>query len=86
MAMIAIRAAFSRWLAVTHYGLMAWYAYHRIDVAAAIPESPASLALFKFLLGWCGVMAVLNLGFFTYAKRMEEAPNKPDPEQDKDAA
>lgn len=86
MAMIAIRAAFSRWLAVTHYGLMAWYAYHRIDVAAAIPESPASLNLFKFLLGWCGVMAVLNLGFFTYAKRMEEAPNKPDPGQDKDAA
>jgi hypothetical protein len=48
-----------------------------------MPESPASLNLFKFLLGWCGVMAVLNLGFFTYAKRMEEAPNKPETGQDK---
>jgi hypothetical protein len=84
MAMIAIRFAFSRWLAVFHYALMAWYAYHRIDGAGLVSaESPASLNLFKFMLVWCGVMALLNLGFFTYAKRMEEAPNKaetsPDP-------
>lgn len=79
MAMIAIRFAFSRWLAVFHYALMAWYAYHRIDGAVLVSaESPASLNLFKFMLVWCGVMALLNLGFFTYAKRMEEAPNKPE--------
>ena len=79
MAMIAIRFAFSRWLAVFHYALMAWYAYHRIDAAGLVSaESPASLNLFKFMLVWCGVMALLNLGFFTYAKRMEEAPNKPE--------
>ena len=79
MAMIAIRYSFSRWLAVFHYALMAWYAYHRIDGAGLVSaESPASLNLFKFMLVWCGVMALLNLGFFTYAKRMEEAPNKPE--------
>lgn len=79
MAMIAIRYSFSRWLAVFHYALMAWYAYHRIDGAGLVSaESPASLNLFKFMLVWCGVMAFLNLGFFTYAKRMEEAPNKPE--------
>lgn len=82
MALIAIRYSFSRWLAVTHYGLMAWYAYDCIDVAATMPESAASLNLFRFLLGWCGVMAVLNLGFFSYAKRMREAPDKPEPARD----
>ena len=30
------------------------------------------------MLVWCGVMALLNLGFFTYAKRMEDAPNRPE--------
>lgn len=79
MAMIAIRFAFSRWLAVFHYALMAWYAYHRIAAVGLVSaESPASLNLFKFMLVWCGVMALLNLGFFTYAKRMEDAPNKPE--------
>jgi hypothetical protein len=83
MAMIAIRFAFSRWIAVFHYALMAWYAYHRIDGAGLVSaESPASLNLFKFMLVWCGVMALLNLGFFTYAKRMEEAPNKPETSPD----
>lgn len=83
MAMIAIRYSFSRWLAVVHYGLMAWYAYHRVDGAGLVSaESPASLYLFKFMLGWCGVMALLNLGFFSYAKRMEEAPNLPETKPD----
>ncbi|MGI9110374.1 MAG: hypothetical protein ACR2KA_10190, partial [Opitutales bacterium] len=77
MALIAIRYSFSRWLAVIHYGLMAWYSFHRLEVdpidAAA---SAASLNLFRFLLGWCGSMAALNLAFFTYAQRMKEAPNE----------
>lgn len=86
MALIAIRYPFSRWLAVFHYGLMAWYACHRLDVAPTIPESAASLNLFRFLLGWCGFMAVLNLGFFNYAKRMKEAPDKPEPAREKNDA
>ena len=79
LALIAIRYSFSRWLAVFNYGLMCWYLFHRIDQASGIiiTDSSASVVLFKFLFGWFGVMLVLNLGFFTYAKRMSEAPSKP---------
>ena len=79
LALIAIRSSFSRWLAVFNYGLMCWYLFHRIDQASGIiiTDSSASVVLFKFLFGWFGVMLVLNLGFFTYAKRMSEAPSKP---------
>ena len=79
LALIAIRYSFSRWLAVFNYGLMCWYLFHRIDQASGIiiTDSSASVVLFKFLLGWFGGMLVLNLGFFTYAKRMSEAPSKP---------
>jgi len=79
LALIAIRYSFSRWLAVFNYGLMCWYLFHRIDQASGIliTDSSASVVLFKFLFGWFGVMLGLNLGFFTYAKRMSEAPSKP---------
>ena len=79
LALIAIRYSFSRWLAVFNYGLMCWYLFHRIDQASGIiiTDSSASVVLFKFLFGWFGAMLVLNLGFFTYAKRMSEAPSKP---------
>lgn len=79
LALIAIRYSFSRWLAVFNYGLMCGYLFHRIDQASGIiiTDSSASVVLFKFLFGWFGVMLVLNLGFFTYAKRMSEAPSKP---------
>jgi hypothetical protein len=80
LALISIRYAFSRWLAVANYGLMSWYLVGRLDqVSIAVKsDSPASVFLFKFLLGWFGIMGVLNLGFFTYAKRMKEAPNLPE--------
>ena len=79
LALIAIRSSFSRWLAVFNYGLMCWYLFHRIDQASGIiiTDSSASVVLFKFLFGWFGVLLVLNLGFFTDAKRMSEAPSKP---------
>jgi hypothetical protein len=79
LALIAIRYSFSRWLAVVNYGLMSWYLVHRIDQASGIiiTESTASVYLFKFLLGWFAIMFVLNLGFFTYARSMKEAPDKP---------
>jgi hypothetical protein len=80
LALIAIRYSFSRWLAVANYGLMSWYLVDRLDpVSIAVKsDSPASVMLFKLLLGWFGIMGVLNLGFLTYAKRMKEAPELPE--------
>jgi hypothetical protein len=80
LALISVRYSFSRWLAVANYGLMSWYLVGRLDpVSIAVKsDSSASVFLFKILLGWFGIMGVLNLGFFTYAKRMMEAPNLPE--------
>jgi len=79
IAMMEIRQPFSRWLAVINFGLLgsyAWYRFVRPD--AWYVESPGSLLLFKLITGWAAVMFLVNLGFYTYAQRMKEAPNKPD--------
>ena len=79
IAMIGIRQPFSRWLAVINFGLLgsyAWYRFVRPD--AWYVESPGSLLLFKLITGWAAVMFLVNLGFYTYAQRMKEAPDKPD--------
>jgi len=79
IAMMGIRQPFSRWLAVINFGLLgsyAWYRFVRPD--AWYVESPGSLLLFKLITGWAAVMFLVNLGFYTYAQRMKEAPNKPD--------
>ena len=79
IAMMGIRQPFSRWLAVINFGLLgsyAWYRFVRPD--AWFEESPGSLLLFKLMAGWASVMFLVNLGFYTYAQRMKEAPDKPD--------
>ena len=79
IAMMGIRQPFSRWLAVINFGLLgsyAWYRFVRPD--AWYVESPGSLLLFKLITGWAAVMFLVNLGFYTYAQRMKEAPDKPD--------
>lgn len=75
VTLIASRIAWSRWFAVGNYGWLLAYLVHRIDRHQHVQAmTGAGFLLVEIMTIWAGVMGVLYLSYFRFAKTMQEAP------------
>lgn len=76
ITLIVSRIAWSRWLAVVNYGWLLAYLAYRIDRHNSYEQTMtgAGFLLVKIMTIWAGVMGLVYLSYFRFAKTMREAP------------
>jgi hypothetical protein len=76
VGLIVSRIAWSRWLAVFNYGWLLAYLAYRIDRHNSYAQTMtgAGLLLVQIMTIWAGVMGLVYLSYFRFAKTMSEAP------------
>jgi hypothetical protein len=76
ITLIVSRVAWSRWLAVVNYGWLLAYLAYRIDRHNSYEQTMtgAGFLLVKIMTIWAGVMGLVYLSYFRFAKTMREAP------------
>lgn len=76
LVLIVSRIAWSRWLAVCNYGWLLAYLLYRIDRHNGYVQTMtgAGLLLVQIMAICAGVMGLVYLGYFRFAKTMREAP------------
>jgi hypothetical protein len=76
VGLIVSRIAWSRWFAVGNYGWILAYMAYRIDRHNSFAQAMtgAGLLLVQIMTIWAGVMGLVYLSYFRFAKTMQEAP------------
>ena len=76
ITLIVSRIAWSRWFAVFNYGWLLAYLAYRIDRHNSYVQTMtgAGFLLVDIMTIWTGVMGLVYLGYFRFAKTMSEAP------------
>jgi hypothetical protein len=76
LLLIAGRLAWARWFAVFNYGWLLAYLFYRIDRHKSYVQAmtDAGLLLVQIMTIWAGVMGLVYLSYFRFAKTMQEAP------------
>jgi hypothetical protein len=73
--MIASHVAWARWFAVFNYGWLLAYLAYRIDRHQHVQAmTDAGFLLVQIMTIWAGVMGLVYLSYFRFAKTMSEAP------------
>jgi hypothetical protein len=74
--LISSRIAWARWFAVCNYGWLLAYLAYRIDRHNSYAQTMtgAGLLLVQIMTIWAGVMGLVYLSYFRFAKTMSEAP------------
>lgn len=74
-ALIWARKVWVRWFAVINYGWLLAYLAYRIDRHQhVLAMTGAGFLLVQIMTIWAGVMGLVYLGYFRFAKTMREAP------------
>jgi hypothetical protein len=76
VGLIVSRVAWARWFAVINYGWLLAYLAYRIDRHNSYAQTmtEAGFLLVKIMTIWAGVMGLVYLSYFRFAKTMREAP------------
>ena len=75
VVLIASRGAWARWFAVFNYGWLLAYLVYRIDRHQDVQAmTGAGFLLVQTMTIWAGVMGLVYLSYFRFAKTMREAP------------
>jgi hypothetical protein len=76
LVLISSRIAWSRWFAVFNYGWLLAYLVYRIDRHNSYAQTMtgAGLLLVQIMTVTAGVMGLVYLGYFRFAKTMRESP------------
>jgi hypothetical protein len=76
LALIVSRKAWARWFAVFNYGWLLAYLAYRIDRHNSYAQTmtDAGFLLVQVMAIWAGVMGLVYLSYFRFAKTMSEAP------------
>ena len=76
VGLIVSRVAWARWFAVINYGWLLAYLAYRIDRHNSYAQTMtgAGFLLVQIMTIWAGVMGLVYLSYFRFAKTMSEAP------------
>jgi uncharacterized membrane protein len=76
VVLITSRISWSRWFAVINYVWVLAYLVYRIDRHNSYAQTMtgAGLLLVQIMTIWAGVMGLVYLSYFRFAKTMQEAP------------